>query len=353
MTGHKVLLNWYRSHRRDLPWRGEPVRPYEVLLSEIMLQQTRVETVVPYFCRFLEAFPTVEALAAADVEDVLARWSGLGYYRRARNLHAAAREVVALGGFPGCAEDLQTLPGIGPYTAAAVASIAFGEAVAVVDGNVERVASRYLALSGDPKRGDARKAVRELAQAWLDPSCPGDSNQALMELGALVCRPRAPACAECPVRPGCRGHAAGIAAELPRRGEGRPTVMERRIVALVEASDRVLLFRNAEDADLLAGLWELPSVIRAGRARRGWETALGHRFGGRWRLRSRVGTVRHAITHRRIDLSVHRAALCDDGAVAEGAGLEAGWFSRAEIAELPTTSMVTKVLEAASPAGRR
>ena len=327
-----------------------------MLLSEIMLQQTRVETVVPYFHRFLEAFPTVRDLADASEEAVLVRWSGLGYYRRARMLHAAARQIVDQGGFPECANELVDLPGVGPYTAAAVASIAFGEAVPVVDGNVERVASRVLALDRDPKRGEAKAAVLELASALLDPSCPGDSNQALMELGALVCRPSSPLCEACPLRGGCRGRELGIAGELPRRTPRRPIVRERRVIAVVELDGCYLLFRNPEGG-LLAGLWEFPSVVRTA-TRRSWEIGLAAAYGGRWKLEKRLGSARHAITHRRLELALHRASLEHADADAEAGsvvaeGAEAGWFSPRELGEVPTTSMVAKVLALARPAAPR
>ena len=341
MSRRERLMGWYRRHGRDLPWRDRG-GPYEVLVSEIMLQQTRVETIVPYYRRFLEAFPTLGALAAAPEEAVLARWSGLGYYRRARMLRAAAREIVDRGAFPKRAAELVDLPGIGPYTAAAVASIAFGEAVPAVDGNVERVASRLLALDQDPKRGAAKAAVFELAATLLDPACPGDSNQALMELGALVCRPVSPDCEACPLRQDCLGLEMGIAGELPRRQPRRRIVREQRVLAVVERDGRFLLFRNDDGERLLAGLWEFPSVLRWGRARRGWESDLGASYGGRWKLEMRLGSARHSITHRRLDVDLHSASLEAGGGVAEGA--EAGWFSARELREIATTSMVAKVL---------
>src|SRR4051794_9600327 len=179
--------------------------PYGIWLSEVMLQQTRVEVVLPYYARFLERFPTVRHLAATPLEDVLALWSGLGYYRRARQLHAAAQRVAAAGGdFPQTLEGLRALPGIGDYTAAAVASIAFGVAAPVLDGNVERVLSRWLAVSENPKESQARRRLLAAAESLLDPRRPGDSNQALMELGATLCTPRKPKCLFCPIAGGCR-----------------------------------------------------------------------------------------------------------------------------------------------------
>ena len=206
------LLQWYDSQRRDLPWRAakdQSADPYAVWISEIMLQQTQVQTVIPYFEAFLAKYPDVESLAATSLDEVLASWSGLGYYRRARQMHRAAGEIVALGGFPTSAAGLRELPGIGEYTAAAIASIAFGEVVPVLDGNVERVLSRCLAQAEDPKRSRPRRRLRQAAAELLDPRRPGDGNQALMELGATVCRPTSPNCPVCPLAPDCRAHAEG------------------------------------------------------------------------------------------------------------------------------------------------
>lgn len=185
------LLAWYDRIRRDLPWRRTR-DPWAIWVSEVMLQQTRVETAIPYFERFLIRFPDPAALAAAPIEEVLAQWSGLGYYRRARQLHGAAREVVERGGLPRSSAELERLPGIGPYTAAAIASIAFGEPVPVLDGNVVRVAARLSAEPEDPSRAAARGRLLAVAATLLEISRPGDSNQALMELGATVCLPKSP-----------------------------------------------------------------------------------------------------------------------------------------------------------------
>jgi A/G-specific adenine glycosylase len=351
-----ALLPWYDHHRRDLPWRGSR-DPYRIWVSEVMLQQTRVETVLRYFEAFLHRFPTVGSLAAAPLEEVLARWSGLGYYRRARQMHAAARAVVARGGFPSTAEELRRLPGIGEYTAAAVASMAFGERVAVLDGNVERVLARLLAVADDPRKRAVRRRLGAATAELLDPQRPGDSNQALMELGATLCTPRRPRCPLCPLAPGCRAAGEGDAERYPRPRPRRPRVRRSRLVALVEEEGRALLFRRPEDSPLLAGTWELPWVElpppagacdsgepdRAGAAR-----ALARRYGGRWEVGELVARVRHGITFRTIEAAVCRCRLLGRGEVAEG--LEAGWFGAAERRALPRSSLVGKVLAAA---GRR
>src|SRR4051812_29289561 len=203
MRPAEALLTWFDQHRRDLPWRRTS-DPYRIWLSEVMLQQTRVETVLPFYTRFLERFPTVGDLARAEVEEVLTLWSGLGYYRRARPPHPAPPPIARVGGVSSTVEGLLALPGIGAYTAAAVASIAFGVAAPVMDGNVERVLSRCLALDQDPRVSGARRQLLAAAAELLDPARPGDSNQALMELGATLCSPRRPKCLLCPLRPGCR-----------------------------------------------------------------------------------------------------------------------------------------------------
>ncbi len=229
-----------------------------------MLQQTRVETVLPYYNRFVEKFPTVAALAGAEIDEVLALWSGLGYYRRARQLHAAADQVAdgmrAGRGFPRTVDELRELPGIGAYTAAAIASIAFGVDAPVLDGNVERVLSRWLALGCDPKSGPARERLLEAAAGLLVPERPGDGNQALMELGATICVPKRPRCLLCPIRSGCVGAAQGDPERYPVARPKRERERRRMTVAVAEKEGRVLLFRRPDASPLLAGTWELPWI---------------------------------------------------------------------------------------------
>src|SRR3954451_21975189 len=286
-----TLLAWFDRHRRDLPWRRSN-DPYAIWLSEVMLQQTRVETVLPFYHRFLARFPTVEGLAAAELSEVLALWSGLGYYRRARQLHAAARMIAELGTFPSTLEGLLALPGVGAYTAAAVASIAFGVATPVMDGNVERVLSRCLALETDPKSGGARRQLLAAAAELLDLSRPGDSNQALMELGATLCSPRRPKCLLCPLRPGCRAVREGDPESYPAPRVKRDAERHRLLVAVVEDDSGVLLFRRPDDSSPPAATWELPwmSRERDGVPEPGDPQAvLAARYGGRWTIGPRVG----------------------------------------------------------------
>jgi A/G-specific adenine glycosylase len=343
------LLAWFDRHRRDLPWRRSS-DPYAIWLSEVMLQQTRVETVLPFYHRFLERFPTVEALAGAELPEVLAHWSGLGYYRRARQLHAAAREIAAAGAFPATLEGLLALPGIGAYTAAAVASIAFGVAAPVMDGNVERVLSRCLALDADPRASGGRRQLMAAAAELLDPLRPGDSNQALMELGATLCSPRNPKCLLCPLRSGCRAAAEGDPERYPVPKAKRASERLRLLVAVVEDASGVLLFRRPEGSALLAGTWELPWVTleRDGVAEEGDpHSALAGRYGGAWTLGPRSAGVRHGITYRDLEVDVHRAELAWGGEVRDG--MAAGFFDPEGRAALPLSSLVGKVLAALPP----
>lgn len=248
-----ALLAWYAENRRMMPWRAE-VSPYRTLVSELMLQQTRVETVIPYFERFLRDFPTVEALAAAPLERVLERWAGLGYYSRARNLHAAAQAVAAAGGFPTTVDGLRALPGVGPYTAGAVASIALGVDAPLVDGNVERVLCRQLAWAVDPKRHGRR--LWEEAARLLPSGRAGDFNQALMEIGATTCIPRNPRCGECPIAGACLGRATPERYPAPK--EKAPVPERRAVAALVRVAGGVLMARRPDEG-LLGGLWEPPA----------------------------------------------------------------------------------------------
>lgn len=298
------LLEWYRRARRDLPWRRTR-DPYAVWLSETMLQQTRVETAVPYYERFLSELPTIADLAEASEERVLSLWSGLGYYRRARLLHAAAKHVTrSLGGrLPSDPSELRRLQGIGPYTAGAIASIAFGRRAAVVDGNVARVLSRLFAIDDDVKsaRGSAR--LWRLAEDLVPESdaSPGDWNQALMELGATVCVPREPRCGECPVSQLCAGRAEGRAQDLPRaKPKSKPKVVQR--VAVVLVSGKAVLLARRRPNVLFGGLWEAPSASAG-------LPALAALLCLDVRALEPVGEVVHVLSHRRMHVQVVRGRL--------------------------------------------
>jgi A/G-specific adenine glycosylase len=314
-----AMLAWYDRHRRDLPWRaapGERPDPYRVWLSEIMLQQTTVATVGPYFRSFLERWPTVEALAAADLDEVLHAWAGLGYYARARNLHRCAQAVAAGHGgrFPDTEEGLRQLPGIGDYTAAAIAAIAFDRPAAVLDGNIERVIARIFAVE-EPLPG-VKPKLRALAGRLTPRHRPGDYAQALMDLGSAICTPRKPRCILCPWAHACEARRLGIQEGLPRR---RPKAEKptRRAVAfwLVDPDGAVLLRRRPENG-LLGGMMEIPSSPWAEQPAPGLGEVLASAPAkADWRLLP--GIVRHTFTHFHLEISV--AAASADRAGRDGA----------------------------------
>jgi len=304
-----ALLAWYDRHRRHLPWRARPdeaADPYRVWLSEIMLQQTTVAAVAPYYERFLARFPDVRALAAADEGDVLAAWAGLGYYARARNLHACARAVAAAGGFPRDLDGLRALPGIGPYTAAAVGAIAFGVPVVPVDGNVERVVARLFAI-GDPLPGAKPAIAAGAARLGANAAAaarPSDFAQALFDLGATICTPTQPACALCPWTRACLARRQGIAADLPRKAPRRLRPLRHGVhFWLTDAAGQVLL-RQRPRQGLLGGMTELPGTPWRDTA---WAEAeaLAHApMPARWRA---AGQVRHGFTHFELHISLFAA----------------------------------------------
>ena len=285
------LLEWYDAHKRPLPWRRSQ-DPYRVWLSEIMLQQTTVATVIPYYERFLSRFPDVRSLAAADEAEVLRLWAGLGYYSRAKNLLAAAREVVRRGGsFPQDPEALRALPGVGRYTAGAVASIAFSRKAPLVDGNVIRVFSRLFAMRGDPKSPSFQNRAWARAESLVDARRPGDWNQALMELGATVCLPAFPLCASCPLSARCLARAQGLQDSLPRPARRKAPVPVSWTALVVRDGSRLLLMRRDEGEKLLPGHWGLPEPRHLPGAAPGRE----------------LGRLTHSITNHRITLAVRES----------------------------------------------
>ena len=317
------LLDWYDHHGRSLPWRappGERPDPYRVWLSEVMLQQTTVATVGRYFARFLERWPTVAALAAADRETVLAEWAGLGYYARARNLHACARRVAhdLAGQFPQTEAELKTLPGIGDYTAAAIAAIAFDQPATILDGNVERVIARLHRIS-DPLPG-AKSRLRGLAAEVTPTARAGDYAQAIMDLGATVCTPTQPKCLLCPWRPDCAAHSAGDPAAFPVKAAKRPKPVRRGVAFWIEGDGAVLL-RRRPDRGLLGGMLEVPSSQWR---EQGPQTLGKPDQGDAWRpdwpsalaeaplaaaFDPLPHSVRHTFTHFHLELAVARASI--------------------------------------------
>ncbi len=295
-----ALLAFYREHGRDLPWRKSR-DPYEIWISEVMLQQTQVQTVVPRFAGFLRQFPDVRALAGARESTVCEAWAGLGYYRRARNLHKAAVVIAGeLGGeVPLNEAALRRLPGIGDYTAAAIASIAFGERAAAVDGNVVRVLARLFALPGRVDKPDLVRAVRAKARELVDCEHPGDVNQALMDVGAMLCRPTAPACPRCPLRRWCHARREGAPESYPGKKAKTARKILRVAFAFIERGPSLLLEQRPL-AGLWAGLWELPSASGA-RAKKDLGLRLGQPPG------PVMAHVSHELTHRHVLVTVYRA----------------------------------------------
>jgi len=298
-----ALLCWFDRHRRDLPWRRTR-DPYAIWISEVMLQQTQVRAVIPYWEGFLARFPDPRALALAPLPDVLAAWRGLGYYARARNLKAAAEEICARfgGELPRTSEELRTLPGFGRYTAGAVASIAFGEASPVVDGNVARVLSRAFEIEGDSADRARDAELWRIAGELVHGERPGDFNQALMELGATMCRPEAPSCLLCPIRGQCRALAHGRVDELPPPKKRPERIALHLAVAAWTRRGRWLLGRR-QDGGLFGGLWDLPSipVASADDAAAKLEALLGRGAD----IGERLGEVRRTLTHRDLTMWIH------------------------------------------------
>ncbi len=339
-TLSKKLLRWYDRHRRQLPWRAEPgvdADSYRVLVSELMLQQTTVATVTGRFSPFIQRFPDLETLAAADEGEVLHAWQGLGYYRRARALHAAAREIMQnhQGRLPASVDDLLSLPGIGEYTAKAVAAIAYDQPVLPVDGNGIRIFARMFAIETPMPK--AANEVRALATLFEPAERPADLAQAVMDLGATVCRPKQPACDKCPWREDCRGQLAGLAETLPKRAQKAKRPMRQGVAFLLSRSDGAILFRKRPPKGLLGGLHELPTSA--------WLPAPIDRDAAikeapaqlDWRFHEQP--VRHVFTHFTLELDLAEAETKDppDGL----------WQSGEALGELALPTLVKKLLKQA------
>lgn len=334
------LLAWYDRHRRDLPWRAKPGArpdPYRVWLSEIMLQQTTVAAVRPFYERFLKRFPTVEKLAAAPVEKVMQAWAGLGYYSRARNLHACAIAVVeAHGGrFPETEEGLRRLPGIGEYTAGAIAAIAFDRPAAAVDGNVERVVTRLFCIEEPlPK---AKPVIREFARSLVPEDRPGDFAQAIMDLGATICTPKRPACAICPWISPCRARAAALQETLPRKERKAEGQLRRGAAFVALRADDSVLLQTRQPSGLLGGMAEPPTSA--------WDAhydvakaMLDAPLEARWKRLP--GVVRHTFTHFPLELTVFFAKVGVEMLPPEGMR----WSPRRSLAEEALPGVMRKVL---------
>ena len=336
-TFSRRLLRWYDAHRRDLPWRlksgsGETLDPYLVLVSEAMLQQTQVATVIPYFQRFIGRFPTIQSLAEADEQDVLRMWQGLGYYSRARNLHAAARRIVIehRGVLPRTADELRALPGVGRYTAGAVASIAFDCRAPIVDGNVARVICRLDRIARDPREREVLELLWRRAEQILPNVRCGDFNSALMELGATVCTPRSPKCLICPVREHCEAQAAGLQEQIPPPRKSKPTPLLRRDVFCIRDGEKWLIEQRPAKGRW-AGMWQFVTVPSAKASR-----ANGHK---------QIAVVTHGLTHRRYRFRVFAAShLPPEHASAEAARGRA-WVTLQELDQYPLPRPHVKIAQ--------
>jgi A/G-specific adenine glycosylase len=338
-----ALLAWYRNSRRDLPWRRTK-DPYAILVSEVLLQQTRIAAAESYYRRFMDRFPTLQALARGDPEEVLHVWEGLGYYHRARRLQAAAKEIVRNHGgrIPRHPDALRALPGVGPYTAGAVASIAYGHRTPAVDGNVTRVLARVYRIEEDVTQASTKRLVRDHATRLVPDEEPGTFNQALMELGALVCLPRRPRCETCPVLPWCQARAARVETSLPRRGKISAVPTVAAAFALLERGNEVLLVRRAED-ELLGGLWALPGgeVAEGKSPELELRRLLRERHGVNARPGPKIGHQIHTFSHKRWDAVALRCELEGDPVPRSNQR----WVRRGELGDLPLVPFHRAFLE--------
>lgn len=331
-----MLLDWYRQYGRDFPWRRHP-QPYDVWVSEIMAQQTRLETVLPYYQRWMERFPTLGDLAAADQQEVLSVWEGLGYYSRARNLHRAAQVVISeLGGqIPPTSDELRKLPGIGPYTAGAIASLAFGRDEAVVDGNVKRVLARCFGVRQPVNTPAGEKRIWELAREHLPIGQAGGYNQALMDLGATICLPRRPSCHNCPLAGICAANRENLQEELPVK-KIKPTTPHYTVTAAVLWEDgKVLLAKRPQD-DLLGGMWEYPGGKRESDETLPacLEREIFEELGVKIEVGEELGVFRHAYTHYRVTLHAFSCSITG-GVLQMHYHNDLVWVSLAELGSYP------------------
>ena len=340
------LLAWYDAERRELPWRYEPgakADPYRVWLSEIMLQQTTVKVVIPYFLRFVAKWPTVKALAAADEDDVLRAWAGLGYYARARNLIACARAVAARpdGKFPRTEAELLELPGIGPYTAAAIAAIAYGQLASPVDGNVERVVARLFAVKTELPA--AKAELRVLAATLTPARRAGDFAQAMMDLGAQVCTPKRPLCLMCPLKSICKANMLGIADDLPRRAVKAERPVRYAIAFLALREDGRVLLRRRPDSGLLARMMEIPSTEWADDEPEIQAALQGAPIRSDWW--AVPGLIVHTFTHFRLEIQVMRAVVPVDEPLTFWASQErCTWVARRDLKNEALPSVMRKII---------
>ena len=336
------LVRWFRTHQRPLPWRRRPADPYQVLVSEAMLQQTQVATVIDYFHRFIQRFPTLQSLAEADEQAVLAQWQGLGYYRRARHLHAAARAILQdhAGIVPREAEALLALPGVGRYTAGAIASIAYDVPAPILDGNVARVLARWFAIDASIDAAATRRRLWDLAARLVPAAKPGDFNEALMELGATVCTPRQPTCEACPVKELCEANRQGVTDRLPVRDARRkPTAVTHAVLVVVRRGSLLLQQRGSDG--LWAGMCQCPTREGVDGQTADWAAWISSQTGLRIGEVSDMGSFEHQTTHRTIRFHV-QTAPCTGGRLKQGCGQ---WRRANRLDDLPLANAQRRVIE--------
>lgn len=346
------LLAWYADHARDLPWRKSR-DPYRVWVSEIMLQQTQVATVRAYFKRFIAAFPTVDDLAAADEQQVLRLWEGLGYYRRARQLHAAAKRIVAdhASQFPPCVDELQSLPGIGRYTAGAIASIAFGLRAPILEANTIRLLSRLIAYRDDPAKAAGQRLLWQTATDILPRASVAEFNQALMELGSLICTPLEPKCDQCPLTAVCRAYAADLQRMIPRAKTKQQFTDLHEVAVVIHKNGRILM-RKCAAHERWAGLWDFPRFAIESEgplfAEKEIITKLREQTGITCRLGPLQKTIKHGVTRYRITLDCYRATFIS-GRPQTNSATEVRWITPSVLADLPLSTTGRKIARLETP----
>jgi len=342
------LLSWYERHKRDLPWRRREGDGYAQMVAEFMLQQTQVSTVIDYYQRFLKRFPTVRALARANRDEVMALWSGLGYYSRARNLHAAAGRIVDeyRGVVPSEVEELMKLPGIGRYTAGAIASIAYDRPAPVLDGNVVRVFMRLMAIDDDPKSPALHKHLWAVAEALLPVRRCGDFNQGLMELGAMVCMPRSPNCPKCPLRGQCRAYQEDLTGRIPPVAKRTRVLPAAMVIAAVRHGEK-LLFVQRPSSGLWASLWELPSEpVTEGEPLQSARQRLRQRLPAGCRLSTKVSfQLSRTLSHRKITFHVYQGRLPGNQTAGQVKGSRSKWINKTNIDHLGISRACEAILK--------